>query len=117
MKRALMLAVPLFFLGQANGIAATIDAKLKKAVEAAFEDMLNDPYSAKYTFDRVNMRSEKVGIVCGTVNAKNQLGAYVGKRTFTAPFMKTESGYMTEPKVMDSGVTLDDMASVCGGPK
>lgn len=96
-------------------LGAPIDAKLKKAVEAGFEDVLSDPYSAKYTFDQMTMKGQSVGVVCGTVNAKNKLGAYAGKRAYSAVFLKDTDGiYHAEPKVWDEGVTLADLASVCG---
>lgn len=54
--------------------------------------MLIDPYSARYTFDvepmqgwyRVAGEFRYGYYVCGTVNAKNRLGAYVGAKSFYA---------------------------------
>lgn len=117
--RALIIALGLVALAQSSeAFAAGIDAKLKKAVEQSVGELLNDPYSAKYTHDRVSMRSQTVGTVCGTVNAKNAFGAYVGKRPFTAIFIRTTTGeYLMDPKIWDQGTTLADLASICGGSK
>ncbi len=50
------------------------------AVKRPLEDVLLDPYSAKYK-DIVIMPT---GNICGYVNAKNRFGAYVGYRRFFA---------------------------------
>lgn len=101
----------------ATALSAPIDGKLKKAIDVAFEDVLNDPYSAKFTYDRLVERGAGVGVVCGTVNAKNKMGAYVGKRVFTAVYVKDTAGtFHADPKVWDEGVSMSDI-SVCGNGK
>src|SRR5262245_49168637 len=59
-----------------------------------FKPSLLDPYSAMYEFsgpvrgwDQDNNGIAKVfWVVCGTVNAKNRFGGYVGQRPFLAIF-------------------------------
>jgi len=59
-------------------------AKAKALVSA----QLIDPDSAKFR----NVR-EHGAIVCGEVNGKNRMGAYVGFKPFVAlPFMKSSAG-------------------------
>ncbi|OIQ93746.1 hypothetical protein GALL_243380 [mine drainage metagenome] len=94
----------------------TVDAKLKKAIEEAMGEKLSDPYSAKYTYDRVRKEDARTGVVCGTVNAKNRFGAYVGKTVFVAIYAKaTDGGYMTTPDTMD-GISISDhiLDKMCG---
>lgn len=51
---------------------------LAKRVRSAMEEYLFDPFSAEYR----KLRAGRNGAVCGQVNAKNRLGAYVGFRDF-----------------------------------
>ena len=44
----------------------------------AVKDRLNDPYSAKFE----NVRKAANGAICGQFNAKNQYGAYAGRKEF-----------------------------------
>ena len=70
---------------------------VESAVKAYFGNELRDPESARFTFDRPvkaviqgpNTRIEAVW-VCGTVNAKNAYGGYVGRRTYLALFQGDE---------------------------
>jgi hypothetical protein len=62
-------------------------AGYEETIKAAVSSHLKDPYSAVYTFQRP-VRSWAFGeeqimwAVCGTVNAKNSFGGYVGARPF-----------------------------------
>lgn len=51
---------------------------LEERVRKAMEQYLIDPFSAKY----INLRAGRNGTICGTVNAKNRFGAYVGAKPF-----------------------------------
>jgi hypothetical protein len=51
---------------------------LEAKVNKAMQDYLIDPFSARYS----KLRSGRSGAVCGQVNAKNRLGAYVGSKDF-----------------------------------
>jgi hypothetical protein len=53
-------------------------AALEKRVKPAMDVYLLDPFSAQYR----QLRSGRNGAVCGQVNAKNRLGAYVGFKDF-----------------------------------
>lgn len=51
---------------------------LEVRVKKAMEQYLFDPFSAEYR----GLRSGRNGAVCGQVNAKNRVGAYVGSKQF-----------------------------------
>ena len=55
-----------------------LDGPLYEKVIASFEDVLFDPYSAKFK----DIVVQPSGNICGLVNAKNQMGAYTGYRQF-----------------------------------
>jgi hypothetical protein len=61
-------------------LAMRPDPKIEQAKTAIGRTLL-DPYSAKFEDVRV-VNSEVGTIVCGTVNAKNKIGGYVGARPF-----------------------------------
>jgi len=77
---------------------ATADARSatkveQQAIQREMENQLTDPYTAHYTYDYIN---EINGIVeiCGTVNAKNKMGGYVGKQLYVALFLKKVVGHL-----------------------
>lgn len=49
-----------------------------KLAKASVENILTDPFSAKFK----NVESFADGVVCGQVNAKNKMGGYVGFKDF-----------------------------------
>lgn len=51
---------------------------LEARARSAFEDDLFDPFSARFR----NLRSGRGGAICGQVNARNRMGAYVGFKAF-----------------------------------
>lgn len=58
---------------------------VKAEVKARMENLLNDPYSAHYTFDIwFGPTKTNTYVACGTYNAKNQFGAYTGKQLWQA---------------------------------
>jgi len=73
--------------------AADIDPKLEAAIRAKGAEVLADPYSAVYTFDIVRPYGSVGGKICGTVNAKNGFGAYVGPRFMLVGYMKQGDAY------------------------
>lgn len=76
----------------------TSQAAAEKAVRSYFEKTLKDPESARYTYmpmqngyvdlgGPLTSGKREVGwFVCGTVNAKNSYGGYVGQRVFMTHF-------------------------------
>ncbi|MFG1247641.1 SPOR domain-containing protein [Xanthobacter flavus] len=60
---------------------ATPEGRLFNQAKAALEPILFDPYSAKYQGLR-SVDTEYGTAVCGIVNAKNRMGAYVGNSKF-----------------------------------
>lgn len=69
----------------------------EQIVKANFATSLFDPYSAVFTFTRAPTKGyggnpidgAKIGwIVCGTVNAKNRMGGYVGAKPFVVVISK-----------------------------
>ncbi len=72
---------------------------LEKRVKSAMEVALIDPFSAQYR----TLRSGRNGAICGQVNGKNRMGAYVGFRDFvlgkdgkTVWFSQQSDGVETE---------------------
>ncbi len=61
------------------------------------KDLLADPYSAK--FEKV--QTVRPGVVCGTVNSKNQYAAYTGPRLFAIVDGK---GYLAETSPEEVGL-------------
>jgi hypothetical protein len=60
-------------------VLAALKEKMVAATQARITGMLNDPESARF---RKVFVSPKGKAVCGEVNAKNQMGGYVGFRRF-----------------------------------
>lgn len=85
----LPLAIMFFSLIAASADAASPPKSVQSQIEAYLANYLADPYSARYTFD-VWFGPTKTNyyVACGTVNAKNQFGAYTGKRLWHANFHK-----------------------------
>jgi hypothetical protein len=91
---------PLFLLGGCAGVQpppsnlATADigptpTGYEAPIRAYFAPQLKDPYSAVYQFEapvRAWTYDHVTWVVCGTVNAKNSLGEYVGAKPFIAFF-------------------------------
>ena len=75
-------------------LAADIDPKLEAAIREKAAEVLFDAESARFTFDIVREVNELGGKVCGTVNAKNRLGAYTGRKFFLAGYMKLGDDYL-----------------------
>lgn len=65
-------------LGACDKVPGTDANKIREAQEAATKDLI-DPFSAQFR----NVRVARGG-VCGEVNAKNRMGAYVGFTRFVA---------------------------------
>lgn len=67
----------------------------QQVVKDYFARTLYDPYSAVYTFNYGPERASHTGLgttigwfVCGTLNAKNRLGGYVGAKPFRVVIVK-----------------------------
>ena len=84
MSKLASASVLFLAISTAPAVAAELTAKQKSAVKAAIGEGLADPYSAQYTFDIVVPMGSTMTKVCGTVNAKNKLGGYVGKTAYVA---------------------------------
>lgn len=69
----------------AAGVGAAItvpEYKLRELAKETVRAKLKDPNSAQFAKVRVVERSNRFFKVCGTVNAKNAFGGYVGNRRF-----------------------------------
>lgn len=83
---------------------------LHASIEAAVLAKLKDPYSAKIEFTgEYRRRDEK--LICGTVNARNALGGYVGDRVFLA--WVDGSGATPRISVPDSDEDNQIASSLC----
>lgn len=91
MKNAIRTAALSLLLASStasNATADQIDPALEQAIRDKAASVLNDPYSAVFTFDIVRvMGDNEAGKICGTVNAKNGFGAYTGKQFFFAGYL------------------------------
>ncbi len=59
----------------------------KEIIKAYYSKILFDPYSAHYTFEEPIKRYVRGGeifgwAVCGTINARNRFGGYVGAKRY-----------------------------------
>lgn len=94
MRRMMALIIATAMLGGAPAAgqarlgdqATKPDSLERKAIQDKIGETLKDPYSAQYTFERWGIPQASfrgaTRTVCGTVNAKNSFGGYVGKRAF-----------------------------------
>lgn len=74
--------------------AEQVDPALEQAIRNRAAFVLNDPYSAVFTYGIVReMNDGAVGKICGTVNAKNGFGAYTGKQFFFAGYVRQGDAY------------------------
>ena len=80
-------------------IAQTRDEGLRLMAKAAVQRILNDPYSAKFESLRV-VRTNLGDAVCGSVNAKNGFGAYIGATSFV--YERLVDAAIIESKSTDS---------------
>ena len=77
MKKILLVLMVMLLTGCYNG---TINI-----AHNAIKQDLKDPYSAQFAHDtvvKVNYGGEDAVVVCGTINAKNGFGAYVGDKLY-----------------------------------
>ena len=89
------------FVLLAIGIVLTGCSKLPTAENIAKEaasKMLSDPYSARFG-DMKNGAGS--GDMCGTVNAKNKMGAYVGETPFFYEKATKQATFLSVPEDMD----------------
>ncbi len=82
----------------------------EKAIKAIIEPYLLDPYSAIFTFTHPQKGWNKLGsepiygwFLCGTINAKNRMGGYVGAKPFYA-MIKNE----IVVNLVHEGITIPD---------
>lgn len=92
------------------------DKKMIEIGEKVLRDSLKDPGSAVFESKYVKSSSND-GFVCGTVNAKNSYGGYVGKRNYYV-YVKVDSGELTShgpAKIIDENDDngLQNFQSVC----
>jgi hypothetical protein len=59
-----------------------LSSSIRSATEAAVKEQLMDPYSAVIEIGNVYISGGRYIAVCGTVNAKNSYGAFVGATAF-----------------------------------
>lgn len=89
------------FLLLATGLIFSGCSKLPTAENIAKEavsKMLNDPYSAHFGDTKKGANS---GDVCGTVNAKNKMGAYVGETPFFYEKATKQATFLAIPEDID----------------
>lgn len=99
----------------------TSKGAVEEAVKAYFSSKLFDPYSAQYSLSEpINSYMGWYGdpmhgwFVCGTVNAKNRMGGYVGASPFWAYFDPANpevvaKGYIWDRETLLSGRNCKDI--------
>ena len=100
----LIVVIPL--LASCEFIPGTTSHSQAKAKRAAAEELI-DPSSAQFR----NIRSQD-GIVCGEINGKNRMGAYVG---FTRFYVLTRDWRASLDPQFDPGLLLSSRR-LCGSP-
>ncbi|RWH31619.1 hypothetical protein [Mesorhizobium sp.] len=80
MRRFALTAV--FVALAAPAAAATLSADQRETVESGILAVLKDPDSARFSALSAAPQPTGETIVCGTVNAKNELGGYTGPAPF-----------------------------------
>lgn len=66
-------------------IRRAFEVQLQDAIKKRILDDLNDPESARFTFDTSVVEVtywQRTYLVCGTVNSKNRYGGYDGRKAF-----------------------------------
>lgn len=87
---------------------ARIPDRVKELVVKTLSTNLFDPYSATFTFDAVSIttfdadRGTVIGVVCGTINAKNRFGGYVGPQGFMVQIIDDKVVEATTNELRDS---------------
>ena len=109
-KTTLLGTVALSVLAFALSACSTKpDEKVKAAGIEAVKENLKDPYSAVFDNILIRKSKEQTYYVCGTVNAKNSYGAYVGKKYFITVVGLIGDGY----KGIDSGLRFSSLPKLC----
>lgn len=73
-----------------SAYAAAPDAALLKRARAALTRDFNDPYSAVIEGTFFGKADNGSPVLCGTINGKNRMGGYVGRRNFL--YMEVTAG-------------------------
>lgn len=112
MKRIFLTIVISLFLASCGDS----DKKMVEIGEKVLRDSLKDPGSAVFE-SRYVKSSSNDGFVCGTVNAKNSYGGYVGKRNYYV-YIKVDDGKLLShgpAKIIDESDStgLENFQSVC----
>lgn len=101
---------PLFFallLSMSVAAQAQENALFKRAKAQASKGLF-DPYSVKFEDLRVIKKDKGTAYVCGTFNAKNRFGAYVGMQPFL--YVEDKESYAVKP-----GDSLEGLlTAICG---
>lgn len=98
MKRLFFAALLAAVSSTANAEQHTASNAEIEAIRAALETQLADAQSARFS----NVRIDDKGNMCGLINAKNMMGAYVGYRPFTGMIFKAGEKTIAMPMGLDS---------------
>lgn len=71
--------------------SAPIMARVKQAAMKKLRDGMSAHWTDAIQATRLNVKGERIEVVCGQVNAKNAFGAYVGFRPFV--FMEATNDF------------------------
>jgi hypothetical protein len=108
--KALLLSLSVVSAIATSSFAGQFPKKMKEMIKEQMEWKLADPYSAKYTFDIYGGPTPTGAyLACGTVNAKNQFGAYTGRQMYFAIVDKSGKLNVT----MVSAMLVDNYLKMC----
>lgn len=107
-RRAVAKSITLALALCIGGAAQAQDAAIFKRAKAQASKGLFDPYSVKFEDLRVIKKDKGTAYVCGTFNAKNRFGAYVGLQPFL--YVEDKESYAVKP-----GDSLEGLlTAICG---
>ena len=74
-----------------------LDSSDKQAIQDGIKKVLKDPESARFGPLVAGKDPKGLIFVCGTINARNSFGGYVGDRVFIGGLMKVGSARVFRP--------------------
>jgi hypothetical protein len=113
--KTLAMVAATFILVGCDRIPGTGAYKIK-AAEKVVADQMFDPASAQFRQSQLHHAKGAGDNVCGEVNAKNRMGAYVGFSRFVVTLKPPYSVVDPQSTVTDADV-MADLKTCYGGPE
>lgn len=84
-----------------SGCSQSPEEQAISRAEDAIKNTLKDPYSVIFSNIYIGSRDNISITICGSMNAKNSFGGYIGPRRFYVSII-TDPGFPVYPKIDDS---------------